>query len=71
MELFTVQFSVLGVSNVECFVGRGEELHAIHSQLQHDRTHKIVVMHSLGRMGKTQLALAYAQQHRNEYSAVF
>ena len=28
-------------------------------------------MHGLGGMGKTQLALAYAQRHRDEYSAVF
>ena len=28
-------------------------------------------MHGLGGMGKTQLALAYAQRHRDEYSALF
>lgn len=59
------------VSHVERFVGRDEELHRIHEELQYDGSRKTVVVHGLGGMGKTQLALAYAQQHRDEYSAVF
>jgi hypothetical protein len=46
------------------FVDRGEELEAIHQELLHDGTHKTVVVHGLGGMGKTQLAT-------KEYSAVF
>ncbi|KAF3029576.1 hypothetical protein E8E12_000791 [Didymella heteroderae] len=68
---FTVQFSVPEVSHVERFVGRQEQLDAIHQELQHDGSRKTVVVHGLGGMGKTQLALEYAQRHRNEYSAVF
>lgn len=71
MASFAVQFSVPEVSHVERFVGRNEELDAIHKKLQHDGSRKIVVVHGLGGMGKTQLALAYAQQHRKEYSAIF
>lgn len=29
------------------------------------------MVHGLGGMGKTQLAVAYAKQHRNDYFAVF
>ena len=68
---FAVQFSVPEVSQVERFVGRQEQLDAIHKELQHDGSRKTVVVHGLGGMGKTQLALAYAQRHRKEYSAVF
>src|SRR4029077_2611996 len=32
---------------------------------------KIVVLHGLGGMGKTQLALTYARQYKRNYSAVF
>lgn len=56
---FAVQFRVPDVSYVERFVGQKEGLNAIYKELHHDR------------VGKTQLALAYAQQHRNEHSVVF
>ncbi|RYO00078.1 hypothetical protein AA0121_g13436 [Alternaria tenuissima] len=52
-------------------VGRSEELDVIHKELQHHGTRKTAVVHGLGGMGKTQLALAYAQRHRDDYSAVF
>ncbi|USP73005.1 hypothetical protein yc1106_00279 [Curvularia clavata] len=68
---FAVQFSVPEVSRVDHFVGRSEELDTIHRELQHDRCRKTAVMHGLGGMGKTQLALAYAQRYKDEYSAVF
>jgi hypothetical protein len=71
MESFGVQFSVPKVSHVEHFVGRIGKLDKIYKELQHDGSRKTVVMHGLGGMGKTQLALAYAQRHRREYSAVF
>jgi hypothetical protein len=59
------------VSQAEHFVGRDEELHRIDKELQKPGSRKIVVVHGLGGMGKTQLALAYARRHRDEYSAVF
>jgi hypothetical protein len=59
------------VLHVDHFVGRSDELAAIHKELQHDSSRKTVVVHGLGGMGKTQLALAYAQRHKDEYSAVF
>jgi hypothetical protein len=61
---------VPGVSHVGCFVGRDEEIDAIHKVFQHDGSRKTAVVHGLGGIGKTQLALAYAQRHRKEYSAI-
>jgi hypothetical protein len=62
---------VLEVSHVDYFVGRIVELAAIHKELQYDGSRKTVVVHGLGGMGKTQLALAYTKRHKDEYSAVF
>jgi hypothetical protein len=59
------------MSHVDYFVGRSDELAAIHQELQHNNLRRVVVVHGLGGMGKTQLALAYAQRHKDEYSAVF
>jgi hypothetical protein len=59
------------VSYVECFVGRDEELDRIHQELQYNGSRRTAVVHGLGGMGKTQLVLAYAQRHRDEYLAVF
>ncbi|CAN9171138.1 unnamed protein product [Alternaria alternata] len=68
---FTVQPSVSEVSRVEHFVGREENITEICEALQYDGSRKTAVVHGLGGMGKTQLALAYAQRHRDDYSAVF
>ena len=68
---FTVQPSVSEVSRVEHFVGREENITEICEALQYDGSRKTAVVHGLGGMGKTQLALAYEKRHRDEYSAVF
>jgi hypothetical protein len=59
------------VAHVGCFVGRDKELDRIHQKLQYNGSRRTAVVHGLGGMGKTQLALAYAQRHKDEYSAVF
>jgi hypothetical protein len=59
------------VSHIRYFVGRDEELDRIHQELKYDDSRRTAVVHGLGGMGKTQLALAYAQRHRDEYSALF
>ena len=59
------------MSRVEHFVGREENITEVCEALQYDGSRKTAVVHGLGGMGKTQLALAYAQRHKEEYSAVF
>ena len=51
------------------FVGRSKTLEHLHSQFEQ---HKIQVLHGLGGMGKTTLALEYAKQHKDKpYNNIF
>ncbi|KAK5311901.1 hypothetical protein LTR93_011541 [Exophiala xenobiotica] len=53
------------------FVAREEELREMHKVLHGHKTRSIVVLHGLGGMGKTQLAIEYTRRHTREYSAIF
>ena len=70
-EDFSVTFSLSNVSETEQFVAREEALTEIHGMLCGDGSRHIVVLHGLGGIGKTQLTIAYAKRHRDNYSAVF
>lgn len=70
-ETFSVSFSLSEVSETEYFVARQEELTEIHNTLSGDGSRRTVVLHGLGGIGKTQLAVAYAKRHRADYSAIF
>jgi ATP/maltotriose-dependent transcriptional regulator MalT len=52
-------------------VAREEELTEIHRMLRGDGSRRTVVLHGLGVVGKTQLTIAYAKRHKDNYSAVF
>lgn len=69
---FSVPFSLFGVPKVNEFVGRKEELSMIKEAFEGDGTQrKIVILHGLGGVGKTQLAVEFLQTHRDIYSAIF
>ncbi|CAK7237372.1 hypothetical protein SBRCBS47491_009953 [Sporothrix bragantina] len=68
---FSVPFGLPTTAGVEMFVAREDELVKIHKTLQGDGSRRVVVLHGLGGIGKTQLAIAYAKRHRRDYSAVF
>jgi ATP/maltotriose-dependent transcriptional regulator MalT len=70
-EDFSVAFSLSNVSEIEEFVAREEELSEIHRALRSDGTRRTVVLCGLGGIGKTQLTIAYAKRHKDNYSAVF
>ncbi|OHW91055.1 ankyrin repeat protein [Colletotrichum incanum] len=59
-----------GVTGVNHFVARGEELEQMHNALKWTGERHTVVLHGLGGMGKTQLTIAYTKRHRSDYSAV-
>ena len=70
-EDFSVAFSLSNTSDVEQFVGRKTELVEMHKALNGDGSRRTVVLHGLGGIGKTQLSIAYAKQHKDSYSAIF
>jgi hypothetical protein len=70
-EDFSVAFSLSNVSDVEHFVARKTELVEIHKALSGDGSRRAVVLHGLGGIGKTQLSIAYAKRHKDNYSAIF
>ncbi|KAG4429439.1 hypothetical protein IFR05_015080 [Cadophora sp. M221] len=70
-EDFSVSFSLSNISGIEQLVAREEELTEIHTKLSGNGSRRTVVLYGLGGMGKTQLAVAYAKRHKDDYSAIF
>lgn len=66
---FTLSLSLSGATGASHFVAREEELAWMHQKLGRSPGRQTVVVHGLGGMGKTQLAIAYMKRHRNDYSA--
>jgi len=52
-------------------VAREDELRDIHEALSGDGSRRTVILHGLGGIGKTQLAVTYAKRHKDNYSAIF
>jgi ATP/maltotriose-dependent transcriptional regulator MalT len=73
-ENFSVGFSLSDVSETDHFVARQDELAEMHKTLSSkdiNDMRRTIVLHGLGGIGKTQLAVAYAKRHRADYSAIF
>jgi len=70
-EDFSIPFSLSDVSEIERFVAREEELAEMHAALSGNGSRRTVVLHGLGGIGKTQLTVAYAKRHKDNYSAIF
>ncbi|KAH7370786.1 putative vegetative incompatibility protein HET-E-1 [Rhexocercosporidium sp. MPI-PUGE-AT-0058] len=70
-EDFSVTFSLSDANDVEHFVAREDELSRIHTALRSDGSRRAVVLQGLGGIGKTQLSIAYAKRHKDDYSAIF
>jgi ATP/maltotriose-dependent transcriptional regulator MalT len=58
------------VSETERFVAREEEIARIHHILCSGKR-RSVVLHGLGGIGKTQLAVEYVKRYKDSYSAIF
>ncbi|PLB47087.1 hypothetical protein P170DRAFT_388283 [Aspergillus steynii IBT 23096] len=70
-EKFTVRSSSIELRQASDLVGREKELADIYQKLHNDNLKHTVVLHALGGIGKTQLAVKYILDHKDEYSAVF
>ncbi|KAI0125291.1 hypothetical protein BJ170DRAFT_499040 [Xylariales sp. AK1849] len=68
---FSVTFSLSEVPEIQYFVARERELAEMRRTLSSDSSRRVVVLHGLGGIGKTQLAVAYTKRYRDEYSAIF
>ncbi|KAH7006417.1 hypothetical protein EDB82DRAFT_573172 [Fusarium venenatum] len=68
---FSLEFSLSEVNDVNHFVARNEELAQLQKILTNSQDRRIVAIHALGGMGKTQLAVAFAKQNHKSFSAVF
>ncbi|XEU97663.1 hypothetical protein FSHL1_002949 [Fusarium sambucinum] len=68
---FSLEFSLSEVNDVNHFVARNEELAQLKKILTNSHDRRTVAIHALGGMGKTQLAITFAKQNRNDFSAVF
>jgi hypothetical protein len=70
-DQFAVSLSLSAIPEPAQFVGREKELAEMHQLLYGHATRSTVILHGLGGMGKTQLAIAYAGRHKAKYTAIF
>lgn len=71
-EKFSLPFSLSGAPEIDQFVGREEELLQIQEAFHGEGSQrKVVILHGLGGIGKTQLAVAFMKKQRDNYSAIF
>lgn len=69
---FQLVFSLAAAPEIDYFVGRASSLSSIESVLLPFTAaeRKVVVLHGLGGIGKSQLAIEFAKQHRLDYTAI-
>ncbi len=70
-EQFAVGLNLASFPEAAQFVAREKELSKMHELLQGHSNRSCVVLHGLGGMGKTQLAITYARRHKEKYTAIF
>ncbi|KAJ5975009.1 hypothetical protein N7481_008716 [Penicillium waksmanii] len=70
---FNVPLDLTTVPVITNFVGRQDELDNLWQYLQPTDTpsQKVAILHGLGGMGKTQLAIRFARDHRDHFTAIF
>ena len=68
---FTVGFDLFAFPEAAQFVARESELAEMLRLLHGHKSRSAVVLHGLGGIGKTQLAIEYTTRHKEKYTAVF
>ncbi|KAF8850969.1 HET-domain-containing protein [Acephala macrosclerotiorum] len=70
-EQFTIELNLASFPETTQFVAKEKELSKIHELLQDHSSRSCVILHGLGGMGKTQLAITYTRRHKEKYTAIF
>jgi hypothetical protein len=70
---FEIPFDLATLPVIESFVGRQTELDRLWQYLQptNSLSRKVAILHGLGGIGKTQLAIQFARDHKDDFTAIF
>jgi adenylylsulfate kinase-like enzyme len=73
---YQIPFSMAGLPVTDHFVQREAEMAQLEEFFQpgtdvDGKRRKVFVVHGLGGMGKTQLCVEYARQHKEDFTAIF
>ncbi|CAI7639609.1 unnamed protein product [Penicillium glandicola] len=73
VHCFNIPLDLTGVPVIEEFIGRQNELDNLWQYLQptNSPSRKVAIVHGLGGIGKTQLAIRFARDHKNDFTAIF
>lgn len=73
VDRFRVPQDLTAVPMITNFVGRQDELDNLWQLLKptDSPSRKITILHGLGGIGKTQLAIRFARDHRDQFRAIF
>ena len=73
-DIYNIPFSLRGLPIVNKFVPRNDEMSRLENVLvpapDRDMRRKIFILHGLGGIGKTQLALEFARKHQKAFTAI-
>jgi hypothetical protein len=70
-EQFTVGINLLSIPKAAQFVSREKELVEMHRLLHGHSARSTIILHGLGGIGKTQLAIEYTRRYKEKYTAIF
>jgi hypothetical protein len=70
-EQFAVGLDLSSFPEAAQFVARESELAEMHQILHSKTSRSAVVLHGLGGIGKTQLAIEYTRRHKEKYTVIF
>ncbi|KAM0164160.1 hypothetical protein ACHAPG_000911 [Botrytis cinerea] len=70
-EQFAVGLNLASFPEATQFVAREKELSEMHKLLKDHSSRSCVILHGLGGIGKTQLAISYTRRHKEKYTAIF
>lgn len=73
VDRFKIPLDLTAVPVIENFVGRQADLDRLWQYFMptDSQRQKVAVLHGLGGIGKTQLAVHFAREHQHEFTAIF